>query len=127
MGKSLKINGNRVFFVGVGGISMSALAMLCHNFGAIVGGSDAVKNNITLGLEKHIKLFYGHNKHNIIKFKPNLIVYTGAVNFDNPELEFAINNNIKVIVCQSYFQIYFKFYDQFAEKYCSVIAIVIQY
>lgn len=110
MGKSLKINGNRVFFVGVGGISMSALAMLCHNFGAIVGGSDAVKNNITLGLEKHIKLFYGHNKHNIIKFKPNLIVYTGAVNFDNPELEFAINNNIKVMerseflgmICKNY-------------------------
>ena len=110
MNKELKINENRVFFVGIGGISMSALAKLCYSFGAKVAGSDLVKTAETEKLEPEIKVFYEHNKINIIKFKPTIVVYTGAVNSNNPELNYAVARGIKVInraeflglICEQY-------------------------
>ncbi len=110
MNKELKINENRVFFVGIGGVSMSALAKLCYSFGAVVAGSDLVKTTETEKLEPQIKVFYGHNKTNLIKFKPTIVVFTGAVNKDNPEIKYAISKGIKVfdraeflgLICEQY-------------------------
>lgn len=116
MEKSLKIIENRVFFVGIGGISMSALAMLTSSLGATVSGSDITKNTETEKLEKHFKIYYSHNKTNIIKFKPNLVVYTGAVKLTNPELSYAIKNNIPIMERS-------QFLGEVCKHYKNVIAI----
>ena len=43
---------NNIFFVGIGGVSMSALAVFCKNKGVNVCGSDNSHSEIILGLKK---------------------------------------------------------------------------
>lgn len=85
-----------IHLVGIGGVSMSALAKLCLNQGKKVSGSDKNKSDITEEL-KHlgIKIFYNHKKENIIN--ADLIVYTCACKLDNPEIMFAKELNIPII------------------------------
>lgn len=63
--EKVKNNGNRVFFIGVGGISMSALAKLTKHGGNVVAGSDAQNSHIIEGLKTQFKVFVGHNEKNI--------------------------------------------------------------
>ena len=75
----------KVFFVGIGGISMSGLAEILADAGFSVSGSDRDKSAITEGLEKKgIKVFYGQKKENIT---PDIdcVVFTSAIHPDNPE------------------------------------------
>lgn len=89
-------SGSRVHFVGIGGISMSALAEILHKNGCIVTGSDISCSNITKKLENMgIKIYLGHNENNV--FGSELVVYTAAVKSDNKELIYAKNNNICTI------------------------------
>ena len=79
--------GKRIYFVGIGGISMCGLAELSHSRGVSIAGSDAQSNLRVAYLKKiGIQVFSGHDRNNIISFKPDLVVYTGAVFADNPEL-----------------------------------------
>lgn len=83
-----------IFFVGIGGISMSALTHFCCKFGAVVSGSDATINTEIKKLNKFgIKTFIGHRADNITK-NIDLVVYTGAISEDNPELIKAKELNI---------------------------------
>lgn len=67
MQKFLK-NYNNVFFVGIGGISMSGLAILLKKNGKIVSGSDILKSIVTDRLKKQgIKVFLKHKKQHIRK------------------------------------------------------------
>ena len=76
---------SRVHFIGIGGISMSALAEILLNQGCSVTGSDVKPTAITEKLESHgAKIFYGQKAENITMC--DLAVYTGAVKEDNPEL-----------------------------------------
>ena len=97
MKKNINIKAKRVFFIGIGGISMSALAMLTKTQNVIVAGSDMNVSPLSKNLEKCISIYYGHKKSNIIRFKPDLVVYTGAIPKDNPELKFALENGIQCI------------------------------
>jgi len=88
-------NINKIYFIGIGGISLSALAQVLKNEGFIVAGSDVVKSEITEKLEKSgIKVVYNQNAKNISNFNPDLVVYTGAIKDDNKELNFVHKNNI---------------------------------
>lgn len=80
-----------IHFIGIGGISMSALAKLCISRGIKVSGSDKTKSHITEELE-HLgaRVFYNHKKTNLIT--PDLVVYTSAISEQNPELMFAKKN-----------------------------------
>ena len=85
-----------VHFIGIGGISMSSLAVIMHENGYKVTGSDiseskAVKNL----LNKGIKVFIGHDKDNV--GKADLVVYTAAINKENPEYVYCIKNNIPIV------------------------------
>ncbi len=116
MDKHLKIIENRVFFVGVGGVSMSALATLCNSLGIKVAGSDIIKTPETIKLEKLFNVYYEHNKTNIINFKPNLVVYTAAIKLDNPELKFAAQQGIRIMERS-------KFLGEVCKHYKNVIAV----
>lgn len=75
----------RVHFVGIGGISMSGLADILLHYGYHVSGSDARNSKIIEKLiKKGAQIYIGHDEKNVLD--ANLVVYTAAVKWDNPEL-----------------------------------------
>ena len=106
----------KIHFIGIGGISMSSLAMLCLNWNKVVSGSDKQQNEITLSLSKNgIKVFKHHSKNNI-KADLDLIVYTSAVSEDNIELVTAKQFNIPIIERAKFLQLV-------SNKFKNIIAI----
>jgi UDP-N-acetylmuramate--alanine ligase len=88
-----------VFFIGIGGISMSGLAKLLFHQGHIVSGSDKQKSSQTKELEElGIKVFYSHEAKNVKS--ADLVVFSSAISSDNPELNQAINDK-KIVVSRS--------------------------
>ncbi len=74
-----------IYFVGIGGISMSCLAELLADAGFQVSGSDRARNPLTEVLEsKGIHVFIGQQKENI-KDSIDCAVLTAAIHPDNPE------------------------------------------
>ena len=87
-----KVHSN-VHFVGIGGISMSALAHILLSNGTRVSGSDRVGSSITEALKTAgAEIFEGHSAENIKN--PDLVVYTAAIASDNPELIAARDREI---------------------------------
>ncbi len=74
-----------IHFVGIGGVSMSALAELLADAGFRVSGSDRSRSARTEALEaKGIIVFYGQRPENITD-ETECVVFTSAVHPDNPE------------------------------------------
>ncbi len=74
-----------VYFAGIGGISMSALAELLADAGFRVSGSDKARSAQTSVLEaKGITVFYGQRAENITDVI-DCVVFTSAIHPDNPE------------------------------------------
>ena len=85
-----------IHLVGIGGVSMSALAELLLHLGAKVTGSDRTESAVTdklTALGAHIT--YAHLPQNVEG--ADLIVRTAAVHDDNPEIAHAHELNIPVI------------------------------
>ena len=73
-----------IFFIGIGGISMSSLAQISRTLGYTVGGSDRSENAQTAHLRKMgIPVFPSHDAANIANY--DAVVYTVAIGADNPE------------------------------------------
>lgn len=90
------LNFKKVFFIGIGGISMSGLAQIVKSLNIQVLGSDLVKNNLTTKLKKQgIKVYYKHRAKNVLGC--DLVVFSGAIPKDNPEYKFATENNLPII------------------------------
>ena len=88
--------GIKVHFVGIGGISMSGLADTLLYNGYSVSGSDVHNSKIVERLiGKGAKISIGHDENNIIG--ADLIVYTAAVKWDNPELIKAKELNLPIV------------------------------
>lgn len=74
-----------VHFIGIGGVSMSALAMMLKNQNISVSGSDFHVSPTTQYLsEQGVTVAFGHNPDNIPP-ETDLVVYTAAIAGDNPE------------------------------------------
>lgn len=87
---------NKVHFIGIGGIGMSALAQWFLAQKWLVSGSDLVPSSITDGLAiKGVKVKIGHKKENL-EPGTSLVVYTAAVSDDNPEILEARRRGIEV-------------------------------
>ena len=87
-------NTQKIHFIGIGGIGMSALARMCLLAGKEVRGSDMSRSEIIEALEKlGAHVFYEHRAENI---SPDtmLVVYTHAISEDNPELREAKRRSI---------------------------------
>ena len=90
--------GAHIYFVGIGGISMSGLAEIATHLGFVVGGSDMHPSHRTAYLEKRaILVFSGHKKENVDSFLPDLIVHTAAILPGNPELLHAKEKGIPCV------------------------------
>lgn len=74
------------YFIGIGGVSMSALASLLVDFGAHVRGSDAKRSAQTDRLIREgISVLIGEEE----EITEDTVVYTGAVNDGHPQLSAA--------------------------------------
>ncbi|MFO7526959.1 MAG: Mur ligase domain-containing protein, partial [Ignavibacteriaceae bacterium] len=87
---------NRIHFVGIGGIGMSAIAEVLFHQGFKVSGSDRELNDVTERLLKlGIDISEGHSEENVNDV--DALVYSSAVAMDNPEIKEALRRNIPVI------------------------------
>jgi UDP-N-acetylmuramate--alanine ligase len=87
---------SKIHLIGIGGIGMSAIAELLLREGYQVSGSDLKANDTVKGLiSRGVKFFQGHAKENVIRTE--LVVYSSAVNFENPEMVQAQGQQIPVI------------------------------
>ena len=94
--KNLIENRAHIHFVGVGGVSMNSLAKYLFSRGARVTGSDARMSDASLQLNQlGIKTQLGH-KPDYIK-TADLVVATGAIADDNPEIVYAKAYDIEVV------------------------------
>ena len=92
----MKFNGIHFHFIGIGGISLSALALLTIARGAVVSGSDIVESDQTLTLKTAgAKIFIGHDARNVMG--ASVVVYSSAIKEENPEIIYAKKHNIKLI------------------------------
>ncbi len=73
-----------IFFIGIGGISMSALARFAQSEGFSVGGSDRGPSDLTDALTQNgAKIFFSHDAAHIEGY--DAVVYTVAIEPKNPE------------------------------------------
>jgi len=85
-----------IFFTGIGGIGMSALAEILLQCGYKVSGSDRELSTITQSLsDKGATIFRGHAADNLRDV--DVLVYSSAISQDNPELLEARRRNIPII------------------------------
>lgn len=85
-----------VHFIGIGGIGMSGIAEILLSQGFTITGSDLNKTEVTDRLESlGIKIYEGHSAENLKE--ADVVVYSSAVNLDNPEVKAAIERKIPVI------------------------------
>jgi UDP-N-acetylmuramate--alanine ligase len=82
------LDGRRLWFVGIGGAGMSALALVCRAWGAEVGGSDRSRSPYVEALEHaRIPVTIGHDAANVPAGAE--VVASSAIAADNPELAAA--------------------------------------
>lgn len=80
----------KIYFIGIGGISMSSVAQISVELGAKVFGSDIRKNAATEGLERlGVRIKYSQARANIMETMPDIAVYSLSISADNPEYRAA--------------------------------------
>lgn len=85
-----------IHLIGIGGISMSAIAETLHNWKHIVTGSDLNQSNITDTLNAHgIQTTIGHDLENAKK--ADLIIFSAAIKEDDPEMIVAKENSVPLV------------------------------
>ena len=87
----------KAYFVGIGGVSMSSLALILKNRRVSVSGYDMYRSDNTKMLEETgVEIDY---EHNLAKLSDvDTVIYTAAVNKKTaPELQYAEDNNISLL------------------------------
>lgn len=86
-----------IFFLGIGGIGMSALARYFNSIGVKVSGYDKTITPLTTKLLSEGILIHFEDNIELIDKSAQLVVYTPAVPTDHKELNFYKKNNYKVV------------------------------
>ncbi len=100
--KKLKLSHPHIHFIGIGGIGMSAIAMILAKNGYSVSGSDIRNSHILKELAKNnINVFETQKESNIDKILKNknnniLVVISSAIRSDNLELKRAKKYNLQI-------------------------------
>ncbi len=94
--KKLLLGNKKLFFDGIGGISMNSLAHVSFLMGHTVSGYDKTKSEITSKLESiGIKVYYTPSADHVKDC--DALIYTVAMPSDNPEYAYAKEHGIPVI------------------------------
>ena len=89
--------GGAIYFIGIGGIGMSAIARYFHSKGAKVSGYDRAETELTKGLvAEGIEVHYNEDVERIPK-DADIIVYTPAIPKEHKELVYYQSNGYKVV------------------------------
>ncbi len=87
----------RVYFIGIGGIGMSALARYCKHQGKMVSGYDRTETTLTNELiNEGIDVHYT-DSISLADTAADLVVYTPAIPAEHSELNYFKQNRYKVI------------------------------
>lgn len=86
----------RIHFIGIGGVGMCGIAEVLLNQGYEISGSDLRQSAVTdrlvsLGAD----IFLGHLASNVEQ--ADVIVVSTAINKDNPEIKYALENRIPIV------------------------------
>lgn len=84
-----------VYFVGIGGISMSALAHILASDGTKIFGSDTDADQVCKLQKEGFCVFLGHDEGHVTK-DIDLLVYSSSIPSDNPEIQKAKKLGIKI-------------------------------
>lgn len=107
----------RIHFIGIDGISMSALAAIMQQNGHTISGSDLKSSPLTQRLVDNGALFFkGQKEEHIALTNPDMVVYTAAIKDTNPELQAARRLEIPVLERA-------EFLGQLTRKYAKSIAV----
>lgn len=88
---------SRIYFIGIGGIGMAALAKYYLNKNATVSGYDKTITPLTKQMEgQGINIHY-EDDVTLLDKNAQLIVYTPAVPQDHKELNYYLHNNYEVV------------------------------
>ena len=90
-------NINRIYFIGIGGIGMSALARYFNTQGVFVSGYDKTPTPLTDDLQKEGIQIHFEDDLNQIDKEATVIVYTPAIPADHGELNFFKDNGYQVV------------------------------
>ncbi len=92
----MKIKGAKIYFLGIGGIGMSALARWFKANGASVLGYDLVQTSLTNELTSEgINIHYTDNP-NLIPSDITMVIYTPAIPESNSEFQYLRDSEIPV-------------------------------
>jgi UDP-N-acetylmuramate--alanine ligase len=96
--KSSSVGGvGEAYFIGVGGIGMSALARYLLSLGKKVSGYDRTRTQLTIELEEDgIEIHYEENV-DVIPKDVDVVVYTPAIPANHQELVYYREHNYKVV------------------------------
>ena len=88
-----------IYFVGIGGIGMSAIARYFNNKNVNIFGYDRVKSSLCIELENEgMKIHYTEDTNQIsVQKEDTLVIYTPAIPFENTELSYFVKNNYIVM------------------------------
>lgn len=86
-----------IYFIGIGGISMSGLAEVLLEKGFSVSGSDAKPSSLTHILEQKGAVVHYGQKYENLSNSIDLAVYTSAIHPDNPEMIAASDLHIPLL------------------------------
>ncbi len=86
------------YFIGIGGIGMSAIARYLHRNGNKVLGYDRVRTALTKELEvEGMSIIYEENLAHISSQKIDLVIYTPAIPKENKLLAYAFDHKLPII------------------------------
>ncbi len=91
------LQGGVVYFIGIGGIGMSALARYFVKHGAAVSGYDKTKTDLTVALEAEGMAIHYSDDVNAIPQNADIIVYTPAVPKEHQELNYYKNKEYTLL------------------------------
>ncbi|NTW51060.1 MAG: UDP-N-acetylmuramate--alanine ligase [Chlorobiaceae bacterium] len=88
-----------IYFIGIGGTAMASVAVALSHMGHAITGSDTqLYPPMSTYLENHnIRYFNGFSEKNLEGTTPDLVVVGNAISRGNPDLEYALDNRMKLI------------------------------
>jgi len=86
-----------IYFIGIGGIGMSALARYFHSKGTRVSGYDKTASSLTSELEQEGMSIHYEENVDLVPKDAELVVYTPAVPKEHKELVYYQDNGYKVV------------------------------
>ncbi|WP_212002291.1 UDP-N-acetylmuramate--L-alanine ligase [Chitinophaga sp. HK235] len=90
-------NIQQVYFIGIGGIGMSAIARFFNEKGVAVSGYDRTSTPLTQQLEAEGMQIHYTDDINLLDRQANLVVYTPAIPASHTELQWYRDNGFEVV------------------------------